>query len=388
MSKPNPEMLKWAREQAGLSVQEAAKKLSLGSSRMSGEDILGLYESGEKAPTKNQLNEIAKTYRRSFITFFLETPPIVANKGEDFRTLPNSPSPLENGNIDALIREVYVKQNIVKEALIDSDSASTLPFVGSLANLPPLHQAKSKFLKFSKFDISQYRKQKNSHEAFNYLRQQIENMGIFVLLIGNLGSHHSNISVEYFRGFALSDNIAPFIIINDNDSKYAWSFTLLHELAHIFIGDTGVSNAYAENKVEKYCNDIASQILLCESELEVIDSLSCLSIEEMLINISKLSADFNISSSMISYRLFSQNIINKEDWSYISNHFKEKWLANKKGGKQGGSGGSYYTTKKHKVGNALIEVVRRSIMEGVLTETKAGKVLGVQSGNVIELVGL
>ncbi|MBD2811850.1 ImmA/IrrE family metallo-endopeptidase [Xenorhabdus sp. Vera] len=387
MSKPNPEMLRWAREQAGLSMQEAAKKLSLKSSRMSGEDVLGLYESGEKIPTRNQLNEFAKTYHRSFITFFLETPPVIADKGEDFRTLPNGLSPLENGSVNSLIREVYVKQHIVKEAIIDSDSVVDLPFVGSLAKHPSLHEAKAKLLEFSKIDVIQYRKQKNSHESFNYLRQKVEDMGIFVLLIGNLGSHHSNISVEYFRGFALSDDIAPFVVINDNDSKYAWCFTLLHELAHIFIGKTGVSNSHAENNVEKYCNDIASQILLCESDFDVIDSLSGLPIEEMVNRISELSADLNVSSSMISYRLFSQNRINKEDWIYVSSYFKEKWLTNKEELKSSG-GGSYYPTKRHKVGNALIEVVRRSIMEGVLTETKAGKVLGVRSGNVTELVGL
>jgi hypothetical protein len=78
-------------------------------------------------------------------------------------------------------------------------------------------------------------------EAFAYLRQKVESSRIFVLLLGNLGSHHTNISVEIFRGFALADKIAPLAVISDNDAVSAWCFTTLHKVAHLWLGETGVS---------------------------------------------------------------------------------------------------------------------------------------------------
>jgi hypothetical protein len=89
-------------------------------------------------------------------------------------------------------------------------------------------------------DLTAFRAQGSPEAAFALLRSKVETAGVFVLLIGNLGTHTA-IDVAAFRGFALADNIAPFIVINDQDAKSAWSFTLLHELAHLWIGETGVS---------------------------------------------------------------------------------------------------------------------------------------------------
>ncbi len=102
------------------------------------------------------------------------------------------------------------------------------------------------------------------------LRSKVEAVGIFVLLIGNLGSHHTAISVEAFRGFALADTVAPFIVINDQDAAVAWSFTLLHELAHLWLGKTGVSGRRPDAQIEKFCNDVAALILLPQHELPAI----------------------------------------------------------------------------------------------------------------------
>ncbi len=99
-------------------------------------------------------------------------------------------------------------------------------------------------------DFSQFRSrtsQGNNAETgkFELLRKKPEAAGVFVLLIGNLGNYLTTIDLEMFRGFALADEVAPFVIINDQDAKTAWSFTLLHELVHLWLGQTGVSGARA-----------------------------------------------------------------------------------------------------------------------------------------------
>ena len=99
-----------------------------------------------------------------------------------------------------------------------------------------------------KFSLSAFRAEKTRDNAFAYLRAQIEAAGSFVLLLGNLGSHHTNISVEIFQGFASADPWAPMIVINDQDAKTAWSFTALHELVDLWLGSTSISGTDAVAK--------------------------------------------------------------------------------------------------------------------------------------------
>ncbi|KNC11847.1 hypothetical protein AC790_13370 [Pantoea sp. RIT-PI-b] len=389
MAKPNPEIIKWARESSGLSLDEAAKKLNLKSSKESGASILSDYESGEKEPTSKKVGEIAKLYHRPLLTFYLTKPPVIQKKGEDYRTVPDS-IPLEaNGNVDAIVRDIFVRQSIVREALIDSDDAEVKDFVGFLNNLPEIADAVSYIN--TRFNISseEFRRQGTAHDAMGYLRKQVENEGVFILLIGNLGSHHSSVSTNYFRGFAIADKIAPFIVINDNDSKAAWSFTLLHELAHILIGETGISNTSVAHKIEKYCNDIASNILLPADDLNTVKIDDPSNFEELSTVLQERASFYNVSPSLIAYRLLRDGRISIKEWEEISSHFKEMWMQSKvKKQDEKKSAGTFYVTKRHKTGGALLRVVKNSILEGVITETKAGKVLGVSPGNVAKMVGL
>lgn len=389
MAKPNPEIIKWARESSGLSLEEAAKKLNLKSSKQSGASILSDYESGEKEPTSKKVGEIAKIYHRPLLTFYLSKPPVIQRKGEDYRTVPNS-IPLEaNGNVDAIVRDIFVRQSIVREALIDSDDADNKDFVGSLMGMPDVADAVAYINKRFNISTSEFRRQGTTHDAMAYLRKQIENEGAFILLIGNLGSHHSSVSTNYFRGFAIADKIAPFIVINDNDSKAAWSFTLLHELAHILIGESGISNISVAHKIEKYCNDIASNILLPAEDLSTVKIDDTSNFDKLSTVLQERAEFYNVSPSLIAYRLLRDGRISLEEWEEISSHFKELWMQSKvKKQDEKKSSGSFYVTKRHKTGSALLRVVKNSILEGVITETKAGKVLGVSPGNVARMVGL
>lgn len=389
MAKPNPEIIKWARESSGLSLDEAAKKLNLKSSKQSGASILSDYESGEKEPTSKKVGEIAKLYHRPLLTFYLTKPPVIQKKGEDFRTVPDS-IPLEaNGNVDAIVRDIFVRQSIVREALIDSDDSEVKDFVGNLNGMPAVADAVAYIYKRFNISPSEFRRQGTAHDAMGYLRKQVENEGVFILLIGNLGSHHSSVSTSYFRGFAIADKIAPFIVINDNDSKAAWSFTLLHELAHILIGESGISNTSVSHKIEKYCNDIASNILLTAEDLSTIKIDDPSNFDELSAVLQERAAFYNVSPSLIAYRLLRDGRMSHNEWEEISNYFKELWMQSKvKNQDEKKSSGSFYMTKRHKTGGALLKVVKNSILEGVITETKAGKVLGVSPGNVARMVGL
>lgn len=266
MAKANPDILTWARETAGLSLEEAAGKLGLGGKRMSGPEVLAAFEAGDCSPTQKQLMDMAKHYRRSFITFFLSAPPRRASIGEDFRQLPDAKRDEHEGSVKALVRDIYIRQSLVKEALIDTEEDEPIEFIGMGNAMPAINDACKSIKDYFEIDLKIYRQEPSAHDAFNYLRNKIESKGIYVLLIGDLGSHHSSISTEAFRGFALSDQIAPFVVINQNDSKSAWCFTLLHEVAHLWLGKTGISAQTHDHTIERYCNDIASHILITLEE--------------------------------------------------------------------------------------------------------------------------
>jgi Zn-dependent peptidase ImmA (M78 family) len=240
-------------------------------------------------------------------------------------------------------------------------------------------------------DLTAFRQKPSPEEAFALLRMRAESAGVFVLVIGNLGSHHTTINLETFRGFALADEIAPFVIINDHDSRAAWSFTLLHELAHLWLGQTGVSGAYSEEAIEKFCNDVASDLLLSEEELGQLDIAGATALEDSANLITGFARDRNLSSSMVAYKLYRTGMISQARWDQLSAVFRSRWLerrAEQRNTARSEEGGpNYYVVRRHRVGTALIVLVRRMMAVGALTTSKAGKVLGVKAKNVQTLVG-
>lgn len=389
MGSPNPEILRWAREAAGLSLEEAAHRLNM--SGKSAVETLVAYEEGQKSPSRTRLKAMAKQYHRSYLTFFLHRPPERADLGEDFRTLPGADPQKNSGTLDALVRDIYVRQSLVKEALIETEEAEQVGLVGAGSLSIPISEACRAIAEFFNIDVDVFRAQSSSHEAFAYLRSQVESRNIYVLLIGDLGTHHSQVSTDVFRGFALSDAIAPFIVINNYDSKPAWSFTLLHELVHIWLGKTGISNQSHEHVIEKYCNDVASHFLVADEEIEMLRPSIGDDVEDILTIVSAFTRDNNVSGSLVVYRMFRSGLINEPTWRHLKEELARLWRESKLRERERRKGkentGSYYNTQRHKVGRGLIEVVKRSIGEGVLTETKASKVLGVSSGSVTEMLG-
>jgi len=386
----NPEILRWARETAGLPIDVAAKKLAIGATKdLAPEQRLAQLESGDEQPTRALLLKMAKQYRRSLLIFYLSGIPQKGDRGEDYRRLPDEFPVEENALVDALVRDVKVRQGIVRSAMEDDDDLEELPFIGSLSPDSSVKEISEAIKDWIKFDLEIFRAQKKVSDAFTYVRLQAEAAGVFVLLIGDLGSHHTKISVEAFRGFALSDALAPFIIINDDDARTAWTFTLFHELAHLWLGQTGISGNYADSQLEILCNNVAAQLLLPNNEVNGIDVQSDAGLDSLIESIEKFADERNVSRTMVSYALLKLGIIDEALWNDLRRSFRQKWLDLKaairaKAKKKNGAP-SYYQVRQHRVGTALIVFVSRMLASGSLSSTKAGKVLGVKPRNVYEL---
>jgi len=331
---------------------------------------------------------MSKQYRKPLLTFYLQKQPRCGDRGEDFRTLPADFMPEDNVYVDVLIRDIKARQSLLRETLIDEDEEQTLEFIGQASMQQGVSHVAASICNSLNFDLNVFRKSRTASDAFNYLRSITEDAGVFVILAGNLGSHHTSINTTIFRGFVLADDIAPFIVINDQDSRSAWSFTLLHEIAHLWLGQTGVSGAFAESKVEKFCNDVASEILLPKKELAGF-SPSELTFGVLAQDISYFAQDRKISRKLVTYRLFRQRVINRELWIKLCDHFTEQWLDYRKKQKernhQQEGGPSYFVVRRHRLGDALVRLAQRMTSAGVLTTTKAGLLLGVKPLKVHKL---
>lgn len=374
-------IISWAREISKLPIEEAANKLGITDSKVaSAAEKLEAYEQGTKAPTRSLLLRMSKVYRQPLLTFYLDEPPTIGDRGEDFRTLPDHFEEEGNAYADVLIRDIKARQSTIRETLIDEDEDILLDFVGKYTIEHGVAQIVRTLQEILDVDLTEYRAKPDNKEAFKFLRSRIETAGIFVLLKGNLGSYHSNISVQTFRGFVLSDDIAPFIVINNRDAESAWSFTLMHEMVHLLLGQTGISGAYGENQIEKFCNNVASEFMLPSIEFEAFQ-LPNLDFDSIKTQISEYALSKKLSSSHISYRLYHRGDLDRPIWERLRNYYREKWQKQqeifkaKNKGKEGGP--SYYVVHRYKLG-ALVELVQRLNYSGVLSTTKAGMLLDMK----------
>jgi len=394
MATIQPTILTWARETAGLSLDDAAHALDLNPARgRTGGERLTALEAGEEEPSRPLLLKMVKIYRRPLLVFYLAEPPKTGDRGQDFRTLPGQEQKYDP-DLDALVRDIKVRQGIIRSVLEDTDPVP-LDFIGSVTIEVPIEKLSALIAKRLDFSVEHFRSWKTPDEAFTYLRAKIEAAGVFVLLLGNLGSHHTNIPVEIFRGFALADPIAPMIVINDGDARAAWSFTALHELVHLWLGATGISGGDPADGVEQYCNDVAGEILLPLKELRkfpIPQNFSRKSFEATIAAVSTFAAFHQVSRAMVSYKLLRAEMIPKEVWSELNRHFREQWLQFKQQQsekqKAADGGPNYYVVRRHRVGPAILGLVRRSLDEGTITYTKASRVLGVKPRNVEPLLAM
>ena len=379
----NPDILSWARDSAGLSMEEAVAKLSLNAAYgKTPIERLQELESGAREPSRPMLVRMAKQYRRPLLAFYLSKPPKRGDRGTDFRSLSGAHPPGADAAVQALVRQIVARQSILRDILAEEE-ATEVAFVGSLT----LNHGRPAALDFTRQILrsAHPRQAANPTQAFEKLRESTQEAGVFVLLKGDLGSYQTAIDTETFRGFALADPLAPFIVINDNDAKAAWSFTLVHELVHLFLGDTGISGIRAGNRIEQFCNDVASAYLLPEEALTPLEPQR-LEFDELAREITAVANAHNVSRALVAYRLLRSNQIESPRYWNLVSAFHAQWQTKKEGrraaARAADGGPNYYTVRRHRAGKALLDVVRRSHLAGDLPTTRAAVVLGVKPTQV------
>lgn len=215
-------------------------------------------------------------------------------------------------------------------------------------------------------------------DTLGLLMDAIESIGVIVVQNGVVGNNtHRPIPVEECRGFVLVDEYAPFMFVNNMDAKAAQMFTLIHELAHIWLGKSAGFNQDqllpANEPIEILCDQVAAEFLVPKEILRNVWTGAS--------DIRKLATRFKVSPIVIARRAMDLELLSRTEFFSFYTKYMEGVQSKKEDGRSGGSGGNFYYTAKRRVSPTFAGYVDNAVKNGVLTYRDAFKLTGL-NGNV------
>ncbi|MBX4508247.1 XRE family transcriptional regulator [Klebsiella oxytoca] len=358
----NPQIFNWARARAQVSEEDLSHSLGVKL-----EKVIG-WSSGDQKPTFGQAQKLASKLHIPFAFFFLPSPPIDVLPIPDLRTPGNHG--LANISVDLkdTIASVVRRQEWYKDYLKDQN-AEPLGFIGSYdVNSNPDDVAESIRQTLGLKDLNP--RGLNWEEYQRKIVEGAEAAGILVMRSGIVENNTRRpLSVSEFRGFAISDNHAPVVFVNLRDAPSARLFTLLHELAHLWLGQSGVSSvgAFEDRREERFCNAVAGEFLAPAREVTALWSED----KELNDNVSDIARTFHVSRYVIIRRAFDLGLVSYDTYQ---DYYRE--LINQFNNADGG-GGNFYAIAKNKNSALFSKVLLNEALSGKVLLRDAGKLLGI-----------
>lgn len=371
----NKAMLIWARERAGVSVEEIAGKVPTPVGRYRS------WERGDAYPTMRQANTLAAKLSVPVGYFYLDAAPPDALPLPDFRSRGTI---LEHGislNLRDLISDVIAKQEWYRQYLLEH-GADPLAFVGrfTTASAPADVAVDMNRVLGTNEPINGW------NDRLPVLIRSAEISGISVMRSGIVGVNtHRPIDVDEIQGFAICDSIAPVVFLNSRDWNAALLFTLAHELAHIWIGESAVVQTSLgaidqDQAVERFCNRVAAEFLVPAAQLEQAWSDGV----DLRQNVQNIQRRFRVSSLVAAIRAYELSIVDREAFlsfrreEYASWRQREQDAQERRAEREQSQGGHFYNSLKAKTGDRLSRAIVASASEGSTLFRDACALLGVR----------
>jgi len=367
-----PELLRWARERSGYSTEALAPRFPK----------LPDWERGEARPTLKQLESYARATHTPIGFLFLEAPPVEEVPIPDFRTVGNAhvghPSP-------DLLETLYLCQQ--RQAwyrdFVLAAGEQRLGLVGSARTTDDVIATATRIRNALEFDLDERRRIPTWTDALRRFIEQADGLGVLVMVSGVVGSNNRRkLDPQEFRGFALADELAPLVFINGADTKAAQMFTLAHELAHVFLGQSAVSDAQAlavpDHPVERWCNQVAAELLVPLASLrEEYDRSARLRDET-----NRLARRFKVSTLVVLRRMHDAGGLSREAyWQAYEDELARLRALPK------GSGGDFYLTLGARASKTFARALVISTLEGRTPFTEAFRLLGFKKMATFREVG-
>jgi len=368
-----PDVLRWARERAGLSVDGLAVRMK------QPPDKLAAWESGEKRPTFKQAETLAKKLHVPFGYFFLPEPPQEEIPLPDLRTLPDTEPGSFSAEFRDLIQDVQYKLSWYRDYLheVGADPPS---FVGRFDGDADVETVARDIRDVLAIDALQ-EERASEEEYLTSLFDRCEQAGVWVMRLGYVGSNtNRTLSVQEFRGFAIADAMCPVVVINSRDARAAQAFTLAHELAHIWLGQSGVSNPTLTERtptasVERRCNAIAAEVLVPRERIDAEWRAD----EPIHENVRRLRPRFRVSGVALARRAADLGHLAWDDYLAFHREEERAWAKQRESG-----GGDFHRTARTRQGRLFSRAVMARALSGALPLREAGRLLNMNPATVIE----
>lgn len=373
-----PRMLRWAADRAGLTDDTLRSRFHK----------YDEWLRGKTHPTLKQLEAFARATYAPVGYFFLSTPPVIELPIPDFRTLgggrPVSPSP-------DLLDTIYLCQQRQEwfAGYARSTGADALPFIGTLSVRRDVARAAEGIRAALGFDLSVRRNLRTWEDALRQFVQQADDAGVLVMVSGVVGGNNTRtLDTEEFRGFALSDPLAPLVFINGADTKSAQMFTLAHELAHLWLGESGVSDATARGTagtgevgaIEQWCNRVAAEVLVpLEAFTQEYRPREAVDHEAQ-----RLARVFKVSTLVVLRRMHDAGGLGRDRFRALYDAEVARLVAIMR---DRTGGGDYYSTTTARVSRRFTRAIVASALEGQSTFTEAFRLLGCRKMSTFAELG-
>jgi Zn-dependent peptidase ImmA (M78 family) len=356
-----PELLQWARERAGMDAASLANRFPR----------LDAWERGEARPTLKQLEDFARATHAPIGFLFLAEPPVETVPIPDFRTVRDQrvtrPSP-------DLLDTLYICQQRQEwyRDFARSEHEAPLAFVGSLTIRMNVEEAASRIAADLEFDLDQRQHAPTWTEALRRFVARADEAGVLVMVSGVVGNNNRRkLNADEFRGFALADNLAPLVFINGADSKAAQMFTLAHELAHIWIGASALSDVGPASSpsmdVERWCNQVAAELLVPGAALRQEHRRN----EPIGEEARRLARIFKVSALVALRRIHDIGAMSRDEfWTAYGDELERLGAVDKS------TGGDFYLTQAARVSKRFARALVVSTLEGRTLYTDAFRLLG------------
>ena len=356
----NANMITWAINRAGYELHEFSAKVP---------KVLEWIE-GTKKPTVKQLETFSKKVHLPFGYLFLTEPPKEKLPIPFYRTN-NTPATQVSVNVYDTILLIQQRQDWLKDYLKDNEFEA-LSFVGKFHNRFNVQEIVTDIRKNLGLNENWASNFRTWQEALDHLIQLIEDKGIITVFNGVVENNgHRKIPVDECRGFVLVDKMAPFMFVNNADSKAAQMFTIVHELAHIWTGNSAGFDFRklqpANDPIELLCDKVAAEFLVPENTFNEVWRYNP--------SIKYASRYFKVSEIVIARRALDTGKITKKQFFDFYEEYTSREFAKKE---NQSPGGDFYATTKKRLSITFATHINNAVKSGKLLYRDAYKLTSLK----------
>lgn len=371
----DPAVLRWARERAGLEAADLAPRFPK----------LEAWEAGETLPTLKQVEAFARAVHVPIGYLFLPAPPEEPLPIPDFRTIAGQAVRRPSPNLLDMLYAAQERQGWYREfALVTREPEAR--FVGSLTTDTPVTEAAKTMAATLGFDLDARAACRTWQEALRLFIGQADRAGVLVMVSGVvLSNNRRPLDPQEFRGFALADTRAPLVFINGADTKAGQMFTLAHELAHLWLGASALSDASpatlgGHRREEIWCNAVAAELL---APLEMVRA-ALQPGEALDTTLQRLARRFKVSTLVILRRLLDAGALDRGAFDAAWRAELDRLL---QFAREGAGGGDFYRTTLSRVSRRFARALVESTLEGQTLYRDAFRMLGVEKTETFNNIG-